>query len=162
MPTWLETNAWAVWLGLALVLGVVEAATVDLVFLMLAGGALAASLAALFGLGAVGQVVVAVAVAAALLGVVRPLAKSRLLGDAGSDLMGTDRYLQRLAVVTEEVTERSGLASIDGDVWSARVAPGESALPTGSEGRIEAVRGATLLLAPAAPIRDIIPRGEDS
>ena len=39
------TRGWR-WLGLALILGAIEAATVDFVFLMLAGGALAAAVAA--------------------------------------------------------------------------------------------------------------------
>ncbi|MDO5711763.1 MAG: NfeD family protein, partial [Micrococcales bacterium] len=55
MPEWLQGNEWAAWLAVALILGVVEAATVDLVFLMLAGGALAGTIAALAGLGLVGQ-----------------------------------------------------------------------------------------------------------
>ena len=47
---WLNDNVWLFWLGLALVLAAIEAATVDFVFLMFAGGALAAAVAA--GLGA--------------------------------------------------------------------------------------------------------------
>jgi membrane protein implicated in regulation of membrane protease activity len=42
---WFGDNPWLGWLGLALILAAVEAATVDFVFLMLAGGAVAASVA---------------------------------------------------------------------------------------------------------------------
>ena len=38
---WLTENFWLAWLGIALVLAAVEAATVDFVFIMFAGGALA-------------------------------------------------------------------------------------------------------------------------
>ena len=35
---WLGDNPWLAWLGVALVLAAIEAATVDFVFIMLAGG----------------------------------------------------------------------------------------------------------------------------
>ena len=38
---WLGDNDWVLWLGLALILGIIETTTLDLVFLMLAGGAIA-------------------------------------------------------------------------------------------------------------------------
>ena len=41
---WLNDNAWLGWLGLAIALAAIEVATVDFVFVMLAGGALAGSL----------------------------------------------------------------------------------------------------------------------
>ena len=37
---WLGVNQWLGWLGLAIALGAIEVATVDFVFVMLAGGAL--------------------------------------------------------------------------------------------------------------------------
>ena len=46
---WLGDNPWLGWLGIGLALAAIEAATVDFVFVMLAGGALAASLAAALG-----------------------------------------------------------------------------------------------------------------
>ena len=161
MPGWLDGNEWAVWLGLALVLGVVEAATADLVFLMLAGGALAGSLAALLTLGVVGQVLVAVAVAVALLAVVRPLAKRRLTSTEPAAAIGTDRYLGAVGVVTATVTDtEGGLVRVHEDTWSAQVAGGEPAIPKGREARVCAIRGATLIVTAVPPVRDIITRGE--
>src|SRR5690625_6863693 len=58
---------WLWWLGAALVLGVVEMLTVDLLFLMLAGGAVAAALAGALGLPFVVQLLVAAVVAVLLL-----------------------------------------------------------------------------------------------
>ncbi len=70
---WLTDNVWLFWIGVALVLAAIEAATVDFVFIMFAGGALAAAVAA--GLGASFPVQVVVAVGrgdpAALLGAAR-------------------------------------------------------------------------------------------
>ncbi|MET0447843.1 MAG: NfeD family protein, partial [Aeromicrobium sp.] len=50
MIDWIRDHAWASWLGLAVVLAVVEMLSLDLVLLMFAIGALAAAAAA--GLGA--------------------------------------------------------------------------------------------------------------
>ena len=44
---WLTGNVWLFWIGVALVLAAIEAATVDFVFIMFAGGALAAGCARL-------------------------------------------------------------------------------------------------------------------
>ena len=87
----LRDNPWLAWVALALILAAVEAATVDFVFVMLAGGALAAALAAAVGLPFAAQVVIAVVVAVLLLVLVRPLVtrhftvapESRTIGAAG-------------------------------------------------------------------------------
>ena len=50
MTDWIRDHAWAAWLGVAVVLAVVEMLSLDLVLLMFAIGALAAAAAA--GLGA--------------------------------------------------------------------------------------------------------------
>lgn len=159
MPEWLDANTWAVWLGLAFVLGVVEAATVDLVFLMLAGGAIAGAIASLTPLGLVAQVLIAVAVASGLMLGVRPLAKKRL-GGADEGPFGTDRYLGKVGVATEEVSDHGGLVLVDGEVWSSRAAHDDDVIPAGHEVKITEVRGATLVVTPEPPVQDIITRGK--
>ena len=57
---WLNDNVWLFWIGVGLVLAAIEAATVDFVFIMFAGGALAAAVAAGLGASFPVQVVVAV------------------------------------------------------------------------------------------------------
>lgn len=161
MPEWLEQNAWAVWLGLAFVLGVVEAATVDLVFLMLAGGALGGVVASLFTSSVPVQAVVAVVTALGLLGVVRPIAKRHLT--RGNEVpMGTERYIGETVSVVEEVSDHSGLAKLDGETWTARVPDGADVIPTGAQARVTEISGASLMLTPVAPVRDIIHRGDHS
>jgi membrane protein implicated in regulation of membrane protease activity len=61
---WLTENFWLAWIGIALVLAAIEAATVDFVFVMFAGGALAGAVAAGSAASFPVQVVVAVAVVA--------------------------------------------------------------------------------------------------
>ena len=57
-----EDYGWLAWIGVAIALGAIEAATVDFVFLMLAGGALGGSVAAALGAGFPVQAIVAVVV----------------------------------------------------------------------------------------------------
>ena len=146
--------------GKVTTLGVVEAATVDLVFLMLAGGALAGTVAALLGLGLVGQVLAAAVVAVALLGVVRPIAKKHLDGALPTKAIGTARYVGRIGVALEPIDEHTGLLEIGGETWTARIAEGDTPVPAQSEGRITAVRGATVIVTLASPVRDLPTRGE--
>lgn len=160
MPDWFDADSWAVWLGTAVVLGAVEAATADFVFLMLAGGALAATVAAFLGLGVVGQCLIAAAVSVALLGAVRPVVKRRLSAPQDVEPLGTERYLGRVVQVTETVTETSGFASVDSEIWSARLADDAAPLAVGASARITEVRGATLVLAPTSPVRDLPQRRE--
>lgn len=154
MPEWLSGNEWAAWLALALILGVVEAATADLIFLMLAGGALAAALVAVgFPFGA--QVIVAVVVSIGLLGVVRPIAKRHLSKTANHSPIGTARYIDKIGTAVEAIDEHSGLLVIEGDTWTARIAPGDSPIPVDAPARITAVHGALLVVTAAAPIQDV-------
>ena len=76
---WLGDNVWLFWIGIGLVLAAVEAATVDFVFIMFAGGALAGAVAAGLGASFPIQVVVAVATGILLLVTVRPIVKRQFM-----------------------------------------------------------------------------------
>jgi membrane protein implicated in regulation of membrane protease activity len=109
-------NAWLVWLGLALVLAAVEAASVDFVFSMLAGGAAAAAIAAALGASVTVQVVIACVVAAALLALVRPVAKRYFSVPEGNGGIGANAQVGRSAQVLETVTEHDGRVKLGGDI----------------------------------------------
>ncbi len=96
-----------VWLGVALVLVAIEAVTVDFTFLMLAGGAVGASVAAALGGGPLVQAVVAALVSVALLAIVRPWMKRRLTGKA-PEIMGTAAQVGRSAYALDRVTPAGG------------------------------------------------------
>lgn len=149
---WLTDHPALAWLGLALVLGAVEAATVDFLFLMLAGGALAASVAAALGAPFAVQVVVAVVVALLLIGVVRPVVVRRVhAGDP--TLTGTAALVGREARVVETVTATGGRIKLGGEVWSARTldqVDTVSALP-GQTVRVLAIEGATAVVRTVGP-----------
>ena len=102
-----------------------EAATVSLVSLWFAGGALAA----LCGAGFVVQFVLFTAVSAVLLGALWPLRRKLL--EKRRPRVNLDRVVGMTAVVTEAVdnVEGRGAVKVDGKVWSARSEHGETLEP---------------------------------
>lgn len=144
-----EDQAWLVWLGLALVLVGIEAATVDFVFLMLAGGAMGGALAAAFGVPLAGQAIVSAVVSVVLLLTVRPALKRRFTV-GHRHLMGTAANLGRSAYVLDRVGPSGGRIKLAGETWSAR-STGESIEP-GEEVVVDSIDGATAIVSrPPAP-----------
>ena len=143
---WLSDNLWLTWMGVALVLVAIEAATVDLVFIMLGLGALAAALAAALGLPLVLQIVVAIVTAMLLVGVVRPLVKRQFLSAPASHDIGAAALSGRAARVLETVTETDGRVRLAGETWSARVVAGGAACEPGEEVRVTSIDGATAIV----------------
>ena len=153
---WLNDNVWLFWLGVGLVLAAIEAATVDFVFIMFAGGALAAAVAAALGASFPVQVVVAVAVAVLLLFVVRPIIKRQLLDGELDHQIGTSALVGREARVLQAVTDSDGRIKLAGETWSARLATGATTtVAPGEEVRVIAIHGATAIVSAVPPtIRD--------
>lgn len=144
-----EGHAWLVWLGVALVFVAIEAATVDFMFLMLAGGALGGSVAAAFGASFAVQAVVAAIVAIVLLLTVRPWLKTKFTVDQ-QHRMGADAQVGRSAFVLDRVTVSSGRVKLAGEAWSARTA-GEAIEP-GEEVVVDSIDGATAVVSRAKVI----------
>lgn len=157
--SWLIDNSWAMWLGAALALAAVEAATADFIFLMLAGGALAGLVTGLVTPSPVVQVMVAGVTALALLGTVRPVLKRRLL-DGLPGIAGVESYASRPALVTSPVDEHGGRVKFDGETWSARTDGPTDAIPAGTEVVVSRVEGATLVVELPHQGRGLAPAGE--
>jgi membrane protein implicated in regulation of membrane protease activity len=147
---WLGENAWAGWLGLAVVLGIIETTTLDLVFLMLAGGALAGAVAAAFGAPLLLSAVVAILASAALLGVVRPIAR-RHLRTPLETRTGVAALVGRQAVVLARVDGESGQVKLAGEVWSARAFDEHEVIEPGEKVQVVQIEGATALVFRAGP-----------
>jgi membrane protein implicated in regulation of membrane protease activity len=147
---WLGENAWAGWLGLAVVLGIIETTTLDLVFLMLAGGALAGAVAAAFGAPLLLSAVVAILASAALLGVVRPVAR-RHLRTPLETRTGVAALVGRQAVVLARVDGASGQVKLGGEVWSARAFDEAEVIEPGEKVQVAEIEGATALVFRTGP-----------
>ncbi|HEU0104159.1 MAG TPA: NfeD family protein [Mycobacteriales bacterium] len=143
-----------VWVVVAVALCAGEVLTLDLVLLMLAGGAVAGGATALATDSLPLQAGVAALVALLLLTLVRPLAR-RHLEVPGALTAGTDRLRGRPAVVVQPVTEDSGQVRIDGELWRARPWSGCPDAAAGSTVVVAAVEGATLHVYP----EDLYPEG---
>ena len=104
---WLRDHAWETWLGLAIVLGVAEMFSLDLILIMLATGALVGMVAAVLDLHVAVQILAAAAASLAALALVRPTMVKRLHG--GPELsLGHGKLVGRQGIVTEDI---SGLAA---------------------------------------------------
>ncbi len=140
------------WLVIALVLAAVEIATVDLIFLMLAGAAIAAGISQLLGLELLGQGIVFAIVALVLLGLVRPWAKNFLQRRTPDVLTNAQALVGKPALVTQLVTVNGGQVRLDGEIWSARLAPATAAaLAVGTPVTVVQIDGATAVVIPTGP-----------
>lgn len=144
---WVGDNPWLIWVGVALVLAAIEAATVDFVFVMLAGGALASAVAAAFGAPLAVQIVVGVLAAVALLLAVRPWLKEKFNASKASGTIGAPSLVGRTAWVLQTVTATDGRVKLAGETWSARLAEGASPATPGQQVRVVSIQGATAIVA---------------
>jgi membrane protein implicated in regulation of membrane protease activity len=142
---WAGDNAWAGWVAFAVILGIVETTTLDLVFLMLAGGAVAGAIAAAFGAPLLLQAVVAVVASAALLGVVRPVAQ-RHLRTPLEVRTGVAALVGRDALVTQRVDAHTGQVKLAGEIWSARAFDDHEVIEPGERVQVAEIEGATALV----------------
>lgn len=143
---WLGDNLWLAWMALALVLVAVEAATVDLVFVMLGVGALFGGVTAALGGSLTIQIVVAAVTSMLLVTVVRPVVKRQFLVPEASRTIGSSALTGQRAFVLERVTDRDGRVRLAGETWSARVRPGAPACEPGQEVRVVEIEGATAIV----------------
>ncbi|MDO5739945.1 MAG: NfeD family protein, partial [Ornithinimicrobium sp.] len=121
MPEWLQNSPqWLWWIGAALAFGIVEMTTLDLIFLMLALGALVAAIAAGVALPVVAQVLVFAVGAGLFVFALRPIALKHLHLEGRGAPMGIEGHLGQTATVLQEVTDHAGLIKLRGEHWTSR------------------------------------------
>jgi membrane protein implicated in regulation of membrane protease activity len=140
---WLED--WQAWVGLAVLLGALELFSLDLILLMLAGGAILGMVAAIIGLPVVAQVLVALAGSVAALALVRPSVVKRLQGGP-TLVLGHDALVGRQALVIERVSAHGGQIKVGGDIWTARPYDEDLVIEPGATVDIFQIKGATALV----------------
>ncbi|MBW3084337.1 hypothetical protein KEM60_00524 [Austwickia sp. TVS 96-490-7B] len=145
---WWLTHEWVVWLILTLLLGTIEVATANLVFIMLAGGAGAGAVAAALGAPLAGQAALAGTVAVSLLVLVRPEVLRRIMAATPRSVMGVDSYVGQLGEVLVAVDAHDGRVRIGGEEWSARLAEQMSSIPVGATVVVVSIDGATAVVSP--------------
>ena len=141
--------AWVLWLIAAGLFAAGEVASVDLVLLMFAGGALGGMAVALAGGAVAFQLVAFVAVSLALLALVRPVATRHLTQNTPEQLDGVQAVVGKTARVTRAVDRHSGRIKLGADEWSARSQHEGEAFAIGTTVRILQVEGATAVVGDA-------------
>ncbi len=149
---WLRDHLAETWLGLAVLLGVAEMFSLDLVLIMLAVGALAGMALALVGAPFVLQALVAAGASVAMLAVVRPTVARRFHG--GPELsLGHGKLVGQRGVVTEDITGlQTGRVMLAGEVWSAAPYDESLTIVTGETVEVLQIRGATAYVHPLPSI----------
>jgi membrane protein implicated in regulation of membrane protease activity len=144
---WFRDHMWETWTALAILLGLAELLSLDLVLLMLAVGAGAGILTALLGLPVGVQILAAISTAVAMLALVRPSIVKRMHG--GPELvLGHDALVGRTAVVVSRVTRDGGQVRIGGELWSARPYDESEVIEEGARVDVFQIKGATALVHP--------------
>ena len=137
-----------IWLALTLVFLAVEAATVTMVSLWFAAGSLAALLVALVGGPLWLQILVCLAVSAALLALLRPLVRKfltpRLTRTNVDSVIGSKGYVT-IAIDNEAAVGQVKLGSM---VWTARSTSG-SAIPEETLVKVDRIEGVKVFVSPA-------------
>lgn len=147
---WLLRHLWEAWLGLAIVLGVAEMFSLDLIVGMLAIGAVVGMVLALADLPFAVQVLGAAGASVAMLALVRPSMMKKL--ESGPDLeLGHGKLVGTQGIVTAEMSGLStGRIKIGGEDWSARPYDDTMTIPAGETVEVLAIKGATAYVHPVA------------
>ena len=141
---------WAaiIWLALIVIFVLAEAATVSLVSLWFAAGALAAMIVCLLH-GAVGlQIAVFLVVSGGLLALLRPLVRRYVTPKLTST--NVDAVIGSTGIVTAAIDNvaAAGQVKLGAMVWTARSTSGEP-LPEGARVRVDRVEGVKAFVSPA-------------
>lgn len=143
-------NMMIFWLAAMIIFGVVEAATVGLVSIWFAVGALAALAAAALGGPVILQVVIFVAGSLITLLIIRPLAAKYINGRRVPT--NADRVIGQEAVVTEAIDNLNakGQVKVAGAPWTAR-SQDDSPIPAGTTVKVLRIEGVKLYVTPIHP-----------
>jgi membrane protein implicated in regulation of membrane protease activity len=141
--------AWLLWLIASGLFAAGEMASLDLVLLMFAGGALGGMTVALLGGATILQMIAFIVVSGVLLAVVRPLAKKQLVDSTPLQLDGVDTLIGRTAKVTRDIDYSGGRIRMGADEWTARSQHSSESFAVGETVRILQVDGATAVVGDA-------------
>jgi membrane protein implicated in regulation of membrane protease activity len=141
-------DEWLLWLIAAVIFGVGEIATMGFFLAPFAGGALVAALVAAAGAGAALSLVAFLVVSVALLGALRPIARSHRRQPAALRT-GTAALVGRSATVVERIAndEDVGCVRLEGEIWRARAYDEDEVIEPGARVQVIEIRGVTAMVA---------------
>ena len=135
------------WLGLVIVFGIVEAATMGLTSIWFAVGALAAMVSAVCHAPLGWQIAVFVVVSGVAVWFTRGKVQKQF--NRGREATNADRIIGCRGQVLEDIdnVRSAGTVKVDGKIWTARSAGGDP-IPAGTEVTIQAIEGVKVLVTP--------------
>ena len=142
----------AVWLAAAILLGIAEMASLDLILAMLALGAVTGMISVLLGAGFAVSAIVAAIASVACLALVRPTLVKRL--HSGPELsLGHGKLVGQQGLVTQRITGMEpGRVKVGGEIWSASPYDETIAIEPGDTVEVLEIRGATAYVHPVPSI----------
>ena len=145
---WLRDHATEAWLGVAIVLGIAEMFSLDLVLIMLAAGALGGVATSLVTDLLLVQFLVAVTISIGMLAVVRPGLARRL--HHGPELrLGHGKLVGQQGMVTEQISAlEPGRIKLAGEIWTAAPYDEQIVIQPGETVEVLQIRGATAYVHP--------------
>lgn len=146
MPEFVREAQWLLWVGGALILGLLELTALDFVFSMLVAGALAAALAAGLGFSFTVQAFVFTGVSVLGLVLVRPYLRRWALRSSPDNPTNVDALAGRQAVTLSQVDGRSGQVKLSGETWTARTADRGAVIEPDTDVVVVRIEGATAIV----------------
>ncbi len=145
---WFRDHLTETWLGIAVLLGVAEMFSLDLVLIMLATGAVGGLVTSLVTDLVLVQFLVAIAVSVGMLAVVRPGLARKL--HSGPELrLGHTRLIGTQGTVLRAVSTHSpGEIKVSGEVWTAQPYDETLTIDAGETVDVLDIRGATAYVHP--------------
>ncbi len=133
------------WLALMVILCIIEALTMQMICIWLAGGALAAAIASIAGLNQLWQIAIFLGTSVILLVATRPAVKK--LTKNRTEKTNADRIIGKKVVITEGVDNiaGSGKTVINGVEWSVRSREMEK-IDEGSVVTVDRIEGVKLIV----------------
>lgn len=134
-----------IWIGIAIVMGIIEASTAQLVSVWFVLGGLAAAVSCIFTDNVYIQIAVFLIVSIVSLLATRPFVKK--ITKFGKTKTNLDSTVGKTAVVTSDIDNRisEGAVSVGGKVWTARSADG-SLIPKNSNVKVISIEGVKLIV----------------
>ena len=142
------------WLGLVVLFLAVEAATVTMVSLWFAGGALAALAVSILGGGYLLQAAVFLVVSAVLLALLRPMARKHFTPKLTKT--NVDSVIGTVGYVTADIDNMAatGKCKLGAMEWTARSATGEK-ISTGTLVKVEKIEGVKAFVTPVEVLTNV-------
>lgn len=137
-----------IWIGIAVLLAVLEVSTTQLVSIWFVVGAVAAAITTVFTDSLLIQIIVFVLISAVCLAVTRPFVKK--ITKSKKICTNADSLIGKTGIITIEVNNSiaQGQINVNGQIWSARSEDDNLILKVNQKAEVKSISGVKLILSP--------------